>query len=160
MKAHLMGLAAACMFLAATGASAGSTLGTTVAHAMLDVVITIPAIVRAEARADPASLRVTAEDVKRGYVDVDGASSVVLTSNARLGFLLAVAFDRALVDGVELRMAGRTVRATQSGVAIVVQSGPLVRKRIPVAYRFYLADGARAGEYRWPLAVSYLPASL
>jgi len=160
MKAHLMGLAAACMFLAATGASAGSTLGTSVAHAMLDVVITIPAIVRAEARADPASLRVTAEDVERGYVDVDGTSSVVLTSNARLGFLLAIAFDRALLNGVELRLAGRTVRATESGNALLVQSGPLLGQRIAVGYRLYLARGAQAGEYRWPLALTYLPASV
>src|SRR5579862_9634914 len=151
---------AACILFAATSATAGSTLGSTVARAAIDFRITIPTVVKAEARADPASLRVTAEDVKRGYVDLDDASSVVLTSNSHQGFMLEVAFDPAMVSALEVRVAGRTVRAAESGSAIVVQSGPLVGKRIRVSYRLYLASHAEAGEHRWPVAVNYFAASV
>ncbi len=91
MKTCLGRLAAACVLVVATGALAESTLGSTVAHTALDFRITIPPVVKAEARADPASLQVTAGDVERGYVDLDGASSLVLTSNAHQGFMMAVA---------------------------------------------------------------------
>jgi hypothetical protein len=160
MKTYLGLSAAACFLLAVTSASAGSALGSTAARAALDFRIKIPAVVKAEARIDPVSLRLTVEDLRRGYVDLDGASSVVLTSNARTGFMLAVAFDANTVDAVELRMVGRAVRILASGDAVVMQSGALVSKAVVVSYRLYLAARAQAGEHRWPLAISYAPAGI
>ena len=151
---------AGCLLLAATSATAGSTLGSGVARAALDFAIRIPPMVRAEARSDPASLHVTSEDARRGYVDLDDASSVVLTSNARPGFMLAIAFDSGIVGAVDLRMVGRTVTAAASGDALLVHAGPLAGKRVLVSYRLHLAPGVRAGEYRWPLAVTYAAAAI
>lgn len=160
MKTYLGLSAVACILLAVTSAGAESTVGSTVAHTALDFRIRIPVVVKAEARVDPASLRLSTDDLKRGYVDLDAASSVVLTSNAHTGFMLAVAFDPGIVGAVELRMVGRAVKVVESGMAVQMHSGPLVSQSVQVSYRLFLAAGAQAGEHRWPLAVSYAPASV
>jgi hypothetical protein len=143
------------MLAAAPAAVAESALGPARASAFLDFRIVVPAMVRAEARAEPASMAVTQGDAERGYVDIADASAVTLTSNARSGFALGVEFDTALVRAVDVRMMGATVNARRTGDLLQIPVGRLVARAMRVGYRIFLAPGARAGNYRWPLALTY-----
>ena len=136
---------------------AGSALATAQASAFLDFAVVIPAMVRVEARVDPSRFVVTARDIDRGYVEMDEASVLTLSSNARSGFALSVAFDAALVRAVDVRLPGTTLQAAESGMVMSVHAGRMAARTIHVGYRIYLAAGARAGDYRWPVALTYSP---
>jgi hypothetical protein len=147
-----------CAFVvAATGAAGESMLAATSARAALDFRINIPTVVRAENRTDPFSIAVTAGDVRQGYLDLEEASTLVLTSNSATGFAMSVAFDRRIVRSVELRVAGHTLSSSQPGDAIAVLAPRIMRKPLRVSYRLYLLPGVEPGAYDWPLSVSYFP---
>ncbi|MGZ5073768.1 MAG: hypothetical protein ACXWBL_11550, partial [Usitatibacter sp.] len=69
--------------LAGAGAHAGSAIAPARAQASVDMRIVVPAFVRVEAQASPGVVPIGEADVARGYVDVDDATSLVLTSNSR-----------------------------------------------------------------------------
>jgi hypothetical protein len=142
---------------AVPAANAGSALGSVRASAGLDFRIVVPAMVRVQARAEPPSIALTAADIARGYVEIDEASAVTLTSNSSSGFALTVSFDTALVRAVEVRLGGATLRATQAGVSFPVYAGRLAASTMRIGYRILLAPGARPGSYRWPMALTYSP---
>lgn len=139
----------------AAGAHAESALGGSGARANIDLRIVIPAIVRAKALADPRSLPISELDVERGYVDVDDASSLVLTSNTASGYELSVAFDQRLVSRVAVRIQGSTLEAASQGSWLHVDAPKMIEAPVRVGYRLYLAPGAHSGTYRWPVALAF-----
>ncbi len=109
-------------------------------------------MVRLEVLRQPQAIEVTAQDIARGYVEVDRASLVQVQSNTTW----------------EVSFQPRTDifrRATVRGLAGDVHVGPeggsrpaLMATRLPSAYelsyRFDLSPGVMPGSYPWPLAVS------
>ena len=136
-------------------ARAESMTGAPGAQAHIDFRIVIPAIVRARALTTPRYLPVGADDVARGYVDVDDATSLVLTSNSPSGYAVAVAFDERLVSRVEVRIQGNTLEASSRESWLHVDAPKMLEAPLRVGYRLYLAAGARAGTYRWPVTLAF-----
>jgi hypothetical protein len=104
-----------------------------------------------------SQLRVTQDDISRGYVDVPTATHIDVKSNSRDGYVLA--FDNLAVqikavqisglDGaVEIGSEGGTVVQRQRGQ----QAAPL-----KLGYRFIFANDMRPGDYPWPVTVSAHP---
>jgi hypothetical protein len=145
--------------IAAVGVHAESVTGTPRAQAGIDVRIVIPAFVRTSSQSDPTEVPIADADVARGYVDLDEASSLVLTSNSPTGFTMAVAFDERLVSRVAVRIDGRVLEAAAPG-EIHVASRMIVDKALRVGYRLFLAPGASAGVHRWPVMLRFAPTSV
>jgi hypothetical protein len=99
------------------------------------------------------TLTITQADVKRGYVDVSGATHLHVQSNVRgdvfLNFhLVAAVFDKVKITGligtVELGSTGGTMR----------QPNVMPQMELYLSYRFFLVPGVRPGDHPWPLALS------
>ena len=146
---------AAALVAAATGAQAMSSAGETRAQANIDFKIVIPVVLRVKAVDQQAEIAVTEADLARGYVEVAQGTSLVLTSNNRAGFGVSIAFDGGLLSRVVARIHGQDLESGASGGSLHIEAGKLIEAPMKVAYRLYLAPGAHAGTYRWPVALSF-----
>jgi hypothetical protein len=117
-------------------------------------------MVRVKAQSDPAVVPIAQADVARGYVDVDEATSLVLTSNNPSGFAMSVAFDERIVSRVAVRIDGRVFEAASQGSALHVQAPKWIGKALRVGYRLFLAPGTSAGTYRWPVLLRFAPTAV
>jgi hypothetical protein len=158
-KRHWLGVLAFALAIAAPAAHAESAAGTSHAQASIDMRIVIPAFVRTRLQSDPAEVPIGEADIARGYVDLDEATSLVLTSNSRTGYTMAVAFDERLVSRVAVRIDGRVLEAAAPGEIHVV-SRMIVDKALRVGYRLFLAPGASAGVHRWPVRLRFAPTTV
>jgi hypothetical protein len=143
-------------FTAFTGAAYGASgSGASRVRSSVDFAIVIPAVVRAKALTEPRSLPIEDSDVQRGYIDVDDESSLMLTSNAASGYAVSVAFDPRLVARVAVRIQGNTLEAESQGSWLHVDAPRMIDAPLRVGYRIFLTSGARAGTYRWPVALAF-----
>jgi hypothetical protein len=104
----------------------------------------------------PEQFAVTQPDVERGYVDVEGQSSVQVVTNQTGGIQLSAEVqDSAVAAAVQLRAA--TGQAAYQIAAATVHVPLIIREHqvIRVAYRLILAATAQPGQYRWPVALSF-----
>lgn len=121
--------------------------------AQFRVSATVSPYVRLDVLQQQPLLTITTEDVKRGYVDVPGGTSLRTRTNDRNGFLVnfdarSNVFQRVTITGlgtaVEIGAQGGAVRAAYAGPETSSQVG----------YRFFLAQGVQSGSYPWPLQIS------
>ena len=152
-------LVAAALAIAAPLAAAEGSRVENAAKASVDFRIVIPVVLRAEQLREPGSLALAQADVARGYVDVEEGASLVLTSNNRAGFDVSLAFDPALVSRVVARLAGQALEADGAAGSLHVDAPKLLREPVRVGYRIYLAPGAHAGSYTWPVRLAFTPAA-
>jgi hypothetical protein len=129
-------------------------------RAILDFGIVIPPILHVQALNTPRVIRIDEADVARGWVDLRDASLLSITSNHRRGFQISAHIDSALVDSVEVRLMDRVMRVMGDLTSMVVSAPRAVDRRVGVSYRLYLRQGVRAGEYRWPVALTFTPQSV
>ena len=121
--------------------------------AQMRISATVNPYVRLDVLQQQPSLTITAEDIRRGYVDVAAGTSLRTRTNDRNGFLVnfdsrSNVFERVSVTGigatVELGSGGGAIRAAYAGPESLAQ----------VSYRFYLAQGVQSGNHPWPLQIS------
>ena len=104
-----------------------------------------------------ATLDVTPDDVKRGYVEVRDASRLRITSTSREGFRVDVHPRVPMFRSVEVTLDGMRASIGRDGGAV---SAPGRRGRNQLArvdYRFELAEGVVPGRYPWPVALQARP---
>lgn len=150
-------LAAAALALAAPLAFAEAGLGANGAKGRIDFRIVIPVVLRAEQLSEPQTLAIAQGDLVRGYIDVEEGASLVLTSNNRAGFDIALAFDPSIVSRVVAQLAGQSLESDGPDRTLHVDAPRLVREPLRVRYRIYLAQGARSGSFAWPLRLAFEP---
>lgn len=153
IASSLVAIALAALAGEARAESVTTSRGAAAGH--VDFGIAVPAVVRVEAMVQPRSLRIARGDIARGYVDLDDATSLRVTSNSRSGFAISVAFDEHLVSRVFLRIGGDDLAARASGDWLHVDAPRMVGAPLRLGYRLFLAPGAREGEYSWPVALGF-----
>jgi len=156
-------MALACALIASLGpvpCHAESGSGQRSASTRLDFRIVIPAIVRVKALEQPAGIAVSEQDIAQGYIDIDRATSLLLTSNSTQGYSLGVAFDAQLLDRVRVRIAGQQFDAGAGTGRIAVHAAKLVDAPVEVGYRLYLKAGVHPGTYRWPVMLAFAPGAV
>ena len=116
--------------------------------AVVRVAATILSYVKVANLVNPAWLDVSAEDVSRGYVDVDGGTSLTVVSNSGSGYLVTAMGAPGTVARVELRIAGQA-----GGERLRIAAAPFARSLLRVGYRLYLEPGVAAGRHSWPVAI-------
>ncbi len=134
---------------------ANSQTASTSASARIDFRIVIPAIIRVTTVTQPDSIQIDAKHIENGYIDLDAATAVKLTNNTRGGYQLTVRYDSALLSGVEVLVASRKLSSSSGFGSMHVASERVTEQLVPIGYRLYLSPGARAGQYRWPVALAF-----
>ena len=56
---------------------------------------------------------------------------------------------------VEVQISGQNLNASSGAGSMRVNSDIAIDKVVPISYRLHLAPGARAGHYRWPVALAF-----
>jgi hypothetical protein len=148
-------LAALAILVLPVYAHAESQAAANTARSSIDFRIVVPAIVRVKAIAQPDQLLVTEADLARGYVDIAAGSSVILTTNSRMGYLLTATFDQRLLSTIEVRAANRYLQASSGTGSWHMASDYAVDRIVPIQYRLHLAAGVRAGTYPWPVSLQF-----
>ena len=151
-------VAGLCLPLAQFSFAASDTVsgaGTLAAHASIDVAISIPRVMQMRLIGHPAALEVTAEDIARGSITVNGPS-IDLVVNDRSGYDLRAELVNAVFTAV--RIAGLPAPMQASGAPAIVRmpsmTGRPRSQPMPVAYELQLAADALPGRYIWPVALS------
>jgi hypothetical protein len=143
-----------------TQAHAESTHTATRKQAAFDFAIVIPPISHVQALNTPRTIRIDEADIAQGWIDLREASTLSITSNHRHGFQISAHVDSALVESVEVRLMDRLMHVLGDLTSMVVSAPRAVDHRVGVSYRLYLKRGIRAGEYRWPVALTFTPQSV
>ena len=142
-------------------AEANTALGGSKASAPLNFRIVIPAIVRVKGLMQASGVTITQNDVDRGHLDLVAASTLMLTSNSRNGYIVSANFDSEILDSIEVKLPNKTLHAgaSRDTKTMHVNSSILVDKVVGVSYRLYLKSGLKAGHYHWPVALAFMPNS-
>lgn len=105
----------------------------------------------------PANLTITEADIRRGFVDLPGASRIRVRTNSSAGYLLSFELESECVTGVVLDGAGDRIQLTGSG-GLVPRPYPGPAAAVSeLGYRFLISPGARPGTHPWPVALSAIP---
>jgi hypothetical protein len=131
--------------------------GATETHTQLSVSATVRAVARIEMRSVPQRLTISANDLARGYIDVEQATTAAVRSNSQTGYTLEFLTLAPLFSGI-------TVRGLDTDLALTGEGGMVVRRwqqarmeELSLNYRFALAPGLSAGEYPWPVQLAVRP---
>jgi hypothetical protein len=140
-----------------THAETNNARGGTSAAVHLNFRIVIPAIVRVKALSQMASITIEQTHIDRGYIDLDAASSLQLTSNSRRGYMLSANFNAELLEKIEVKLPHKTFHASARSTNMHVESPILIDEIVGVSYRLYLKSHVQLGEYQWPVALTFTP---
>jgi hypothetical protein len=147
--------AAAALCIAASPAFADAATNSPASRTALQLRIVIPTVVRAAGLSHPERLEIGAQDIERGYVDVDDATSLSLTSNSRSGYSVSAAFDASVLSRVDVRIQGQNLAFTGGQGNGAVNAPRMTDAPVNVGYRLYFSAGTVAGRYRWPVVLSF-----
>lgn len=105
----------------------------------------------------PQAVVISAEDVRRGYVDLEQPVEIGIRTNHAAGVLLDLSLNASEVQSVDVREAqGGEVRAF--GVFVPQPERGLRAHTVSLKVRLKLAPGAVPGTIAWPFSVSLSPA--
>ena len=134
--------------------AASAALGGETRQANFIVTVNVPARATLQAVEQPARLRISAEDVVRGFKDV--SARYVVESNTAEGWLLRFAPRLGIATEVEVRgLQSRVV--VQGDTVEVYRARAREPERLMLEYRFVLEPGAQPGSYDLPIHVSAAP---
>lgn len=123
--------------------------------------ITVGATVRAYARIESVeaakTLRITAEDIQRGWVDVRTNTHIKVKTNAPRGYHLQVKIDSAQIWLTEIRgLPDHPAFGPAGGHILRRTSGP-TQETLDLGFRFHLAKNIEPGTIDWPVGFSVRP---
>jgi hypothetical protein len=135
-------------------AAIASTYEGAQASSTMPVSVTVIANAKIRNEYQVKQLKVTENDVARGYVDIQDASRFSVSTNSRVGYLLEFHPVSHLFESVEVSGLGSPVQLGADGGAIV-QRGPQASGSTHVlGFRFFLSQNTVPGNYPWPLLLS------
>jgi hypothetical protein len=122
--------------------------------------VEIQAVVQARALIDrqrlPQAVTISAEDVQRGYVDLEQPVEVGIRTNHAAGVLLDLSLNAREVESVDVREAqGGEVRA--ASVFVPQRERGLRAHIVSLKVRLKLAPGTAPGTIAYPFSVSLSP---
>jgi hypothetical protein len=100
----------------------------------------------------PATLAISEQDVRNGYVDAKAPVSLHVKSNSRRELMLLVTVQNEHVRNVRLEGLGTPLQMhAEGGIALLP---PAPERPLALQFRFYLAPGTPAGLYPWPVQLA------
>lgn len=82
---------------------ADSRVGISSAKASIDIRIVVPVVIRVISMAQPDQVVIDESHIALGYIDLDAGTSVMLTSNNRSGYPVAINWQRVMTRNCSRR---------------------------------------------------------
>lgn len=125
----------------------------------MQVTATIRRVANLQVLAQPGSVRVTREDIARGYVEAQGPLEVAVRSNTVDGYLLAITTRSQFFRSAQIRGLAAPLQVGPEGGAVRQPAGGSGMSAVTLALgvRFDLPAGVAEGEYPWPFQLSVEP---
>lgn len=148
MKQTVIAAVVSLVVLAAAPSLAAGGKGT------VQVSATIAAKLSQKKLQHPTTLRITATDAARGYLEVPAGTVMQVSTNDRDGYVLNFGFEGMMVKQAEVAINGRSVIVPAEGGLVHLPFAGLNGEMVQITYRLYLAPGTTAGSYAWPVVVA------
>ncbi|MDB5745028.1 MAG: repeat-containing protein [Polaromonas sp.] len=106
----------------------------------------------------PASVTVTAADIRVGYVDVPAPAQVAVQSNTQAGYMLMFESQGEFLQQTLVRGLANDVQVGAAGGGIVQTPGGrgMSKTTLDLGFRFVLSASAQQGTYPWPMRLSVI----
>lgn len=116
-------------------------------------------LTRLQVLSQPSHVQVTDADIARGYVEVPTAMQVSIRSNTLHGYMLAFDNQADFFRQAHVRGLPNAVQVGASGGMVTQPSlgRGMTEVTVALAFRFDLAQSARAGSYPWPFQLTAEP---
>jgi len=151
-------LGASVLMLIATNGAAETHQGSKAASASIDFRIIVPVVLRARTLEQQSHLKIESQHISQGFVDLEHASTIELTSNSRNGYQLSARYDAAVLAKMDVHIDAQHMTATAGAGSMRVHARPRLNAVVRIGYRLYLQPSVTVGEYRWPVALTFAPA--
>jgi hypothetical protein len=102
-------------------------------------------------------LRVTADDLLNGYVELNEAAQLRISSNSRSGYSLEFQPLLAIFNAFTVRGLNSEMELAADGGSIVQRWQGRQSEDLNLSFRFNLAAGAGPGDYPLPVALRVRP---
>jgi hypothetical protein len=146
-----------CALTLAACLAPASSLYAGAVSASLSVSVVVPARAVLAVESQPTELRITEEDVARGWVAATGVSHVRIRTNAPAGWLLEVQPLSGPYRSLDVTGLGTTAQVSAAGGWIAQPYPGRTFVTAELGYRFYLSSEARPGLYPWPVSLAAAP---
>lgn len=127
--------------------------------AQVAVSATILKHARMKVLTQPSAVVVTPADIARGYVDVPGASQILVLSNTQQGFMLDFANSGDGIRQILVRGLGADLQIGPEGGGVALRGSGrgMTRTSFDLSFRFVLSEAAQQGTQPWPVRLSVTP---
>ena len=127
------------------------------AHTNLSVSVIVRPAANIELRSVPASLDISAADLRRGYIEVLQPTQFTVRSNSPNGYALEVLTVAPMLSSM-------IVEGLNSDLPLGAEGGTIVQRwqkpqvlNVSLKFRFELVPGLSAGNYPWPVRLAVRP---
>jgi hypothetical protein len=134
--------------IAATTAEAAQT------SAAMGVSVTVVAHAKMQTVFQETQLKISRDDIVRGFVEVAAASRFSVSTNSQSGYLLEFYPVGDIFKSVQIGGLGSPVHIGPDGGAIVQRGQLLANFTHELSFRFTLSADMLPGNYPWPLHLS------
>lgn len=141
--------------LASTAPSALAGLASTT----VVVSATVKAVAKMHTSYQTAQLTITEDDALRGYVEIESASRLSVSTNSLVGYYMEFRTVGRIFEWVQVKGLGRAFQMGAEGGTIVQRGPQQPNLTHDLHYRFTLRPGTLPGNYPWPLQISVRPIS-
>lgn len=99
-------------------------------------------------------LKVTEEELEKGYIDLPSATLIQVKSNDRNGYMLSFEMNADLIKEAWIIDKNRTtILSGGGGFVHQAYPGPSGEMK-EIGYRFFLTPGTQPGVYAWPIGIA------
>ena len=122
--------------------------------AAMGVSVTVVAHAKIQTMFQETQLKISKDDIVRGFVEVASASRFSVSTNSQSGYLLEFYPVGEIFDSVQIGGLGSPVHIGVDGGAIVQRGQLLANFTHDLSFRFSLRQDLVPGNYPWPLQLS------
>jgi len=123
-------------------------------HATMNVGAFVQARIEVDVVGMPRTLRVSADDVRAGFVDVGAVSALSVRTSSREGFAVDIRPLHPDFADVDISYGDGIARMTGGPVRLVRRHLDEARGTVMLSYRFRLRSTTAPGTYPWPLDIA------
>jgi hypothetical protein len=138
-------------------AASVTSAGARDAHSDFSVSVTVRAMANIDIQSAPAVLKISAEDLRRGYIDVMQPTRAIVRSNSSSGFALDVMTVAPMLSSM-------IIDGLNSDLVLPAEGGTIVQRwqkpqamDLSLKFRLALVPGLIPGNYPWPVRLAVRP---
>lgn len=124
--------------------------------AQLQVSAIILTTIKVKVLSQPSQIEIAPEHLAQGFIDINNASVLLITTNSPDGFMMSLTHDPESFSSVSASLSQGGATAEGENM-ISVRTQQVKDEPMRVSYRLHLHPQARAGNVPWPVALSFTP---